>query len=71
MFVNGGLQIEEYVCEWWFTFKQTCKQTETMSPFLKLSYNFQIHAFLYIRMVFFRFNMDILNFWANIILIYS
>ena len=30
-----------------------------------------IHAFLFIRMVFFRFNMDILNFWANIILIYS
>ena len=31
----------------------------------------RIHAFLFIRMVFFRFNMDILNFWANIILIYS
>ena len=30
-----------------------------------------IHAFLFIRMVFFRLNMDILNFWANIILIYS
>ena len=31
----------------------------------------EIHAFLFIRIVFFRFNLDILNFWANIILIYS
>ena len=30
-----------------------------------------IHAFLFIRIVFFRFNMDILNFWADIIVIYS
>ena len=35
------------------------------------SLRFQLHALLFIRMVFFRFNMDILNFWANIILIYS
>ena len=30
-----------------------------------------LHAFLFIRIVFFRFNMDILNVWANIILVYS
>ena len=33
--------------------------------------DFEIHAFLFIKMVFFRFNMDILNYWANIILMYS
>ena len=40
-------------------------------PFLVCKAKMFLHAFLFIRMVFFRFNMDILNFWANIILIYS
>ena len=41
-------------------------------PATKLTINYKrVHAFLFIRIVFFRFNMDILNFWANIILIYS
>ena len=39
-----------------------------LANFLVYTHVWLLHAFLFIRMVFFRFNMDILNFWANIIL---
>ena len=62
------VHIFDWPTPWLYAFCYTCSYIRLDHP---LTICILLHAFLFIRMVFFRFNMDILNFWANIILIYS